>query len=194
MSERQPSRSPETHSTNNEKIASAPENLGREVNERAKNSIENSAERAKNARNEIENQAAFSKEAAGALAEKSDADTTEVRWWSSELKSQTLDRTLSRVRRRLSKPERSFSKVVHQKTVEAVSDATGKTIARPSGILVGSICAFIGSLIAYLVARRVGGELSPSIGLVFFVAGFVIGIVGESLLYVYRKYRLKKSV
>jgi gas vesicle protein len=193
MSERQPSRSPETHSVRSEKIASTPENLGREVNERAKNSIENSTERAENARNEIESQAALSKETAGVLAEKSDADTTEVRWWSSELKSQTLDRTLSRVRRRLSKPERSFSKVVHQKTVETVSDATGKTIARPSGILVGSICAFIGSLIAYLVARRVGGELSSSIGLVFFVGGFVLGIVGESLIFLFRKYRLKKS-
>lgn len=193
MSERHSPKSPEAHVTSSEKIANSSESLGSEVNERAKNSIENSAERAENARNEIENHAAYSKETAGVLAEKSDADTTEVRWWSSELKSQTLDRTLSRVRRRLSKPERTLSKVVHQKTVEAVSDVTGKTIARPSGILVGSICAFIGSLIAYLVARRVGGELSPSIGIIFFAGGFVVGIVGETLVYVFRKYRLKKS-
>lgn len=193
MSERQP-KSPEMHAVTTEKLSNEGEKLSNEVNERAKNSIENSLKRAENARNAIENQALFSKETTGVLAEKSDADTTEVRWWSSELKSQTLDRTLSRVRRRLSKPERSFSKVVHQKSVEAVSDATGKTIARPSGILVGGICAFIGSLIAYLVARRVGGELSPSIGIVLFAGGFIIGIAGETLIYIVRKYRLKKSV
>src|SRR5260221_186870 len=62
-----------------------------------------------------------------------------------ELKTIALQRTLARVRRHLSSPDRLLSKVVHQPAVQAVSEAGAKTVARPSGLLLGSFTALVGS-------------------------------------------------
>ena len=76
-----------------------------------------------------------------------EADTSsDVRWWSKELGRQTFDRTLTSVRRQLSAPEKQLSKFIHKPVIEKTSDFVGKTIARPSGILLGGIFSFIGSL------------------------------------------------
>ena len=168
--------------------------LASEVNERAERGAENSHERIEAARKSVEQEAISRENVDAALSEQSQKDTTEVRWWSSELKAQTLDRTLSSVRKRLSTPEKKLSQFIHIRAVETISDATGKTIARPSGLLIGSICAFIGSLVSYVVARRIGGELSPSVGLIFFVGGFAIGILGEAIVFAYRKTKLRRSL
>ena len=167
--------------------------LGAEKNERAEQSHENTEHRLEQARKSVEQEAISRENVDATQAEQSQKDTTEVRWWSSELKEQTLERTLTSVRKRLSAPERKLSQFIHIRAVETASDAAGKTIARPSGLLVGSICAFIGSIVSYLLARRIGGELSASVSLLFFVGGFVIGIVGEAVLFAYRKAKLKRA-
>lgn len=113
-----------------------------------------------------------------------------VRWWSTELQVQALDRMLSSVRKRLSKPEKQLSKVVHQPVIEKLSDFGGKTIARPSGILFGGIFSFVGSLGAYLIARHLGGELRYSVFAVCFVGGFLLGLFVELGL---RLLRLRKA-
>src|ERR1035438_8853730 len=50
------------------------------------------------------------------------------------LKAQTLNLTLQKTRQQLSKPQKAFSKVIHQPQVDAISEATSKTIARPMGL------------------------------------------------------------
>jgi len=110
--------------------------------------------------------------------EKQDA-SNDVRWWSKELGRQTFDRTLTSVRRHLSAPEKQLSKFIHAPVVEKISDFGGKTVARPSGILLGGIFSFVGSLGVYLLARHLGGELRYSIFAATFIAGYLLGLVVE---------------
>lgn len=132
------------------------------------------------ARVAIEEAEPTTKESINDHVEKDGPDSTsDVRWWSKELGSQTFDRTLSAVRRKLSTPEKQLSKFIHRPVVEKVSDFSGKTIARPSGILLGGIFSFIGSLGVYLLARHMGGELRYSIFAATFVVGYLLGLIVE---------------
>ena len=113
-----------------------------------------------------------------------------IRWWSSELRAQALDRTLSSVRNRLNGSDKQLSKFIHQPVVEKVSDIAGKTVVRPSGILFGGLFSFLGSIGAYLLAKHLGGELHYSIFAVCFIGGFVIGLFVELL---WRVVHLKRA-
>lgn len=131
------------------------------------------------------------KETANKHAEVEKDNSGDVRWWSKELGHQTFDRTLSSVRRQLSAPERQLSKFIHKPVVEKISDFGGKTIARPSGILLGGIFSFIGSLGVYLIARHLGGELRYSIFAATFIGGYALGLIIELI---WRLVNRKKQV
>ncbi|HSE61856.1 MAG TPA: hypothetical protein VLA88_06210, partial [Candidatus Saccharimonadales bacterium] len=75
-------------------------------------------------------------------------------------RDKSFSETMDSVNRELSAPERIFSKVIHNKTVEKTSDVIGNTVARPNAILAGSVCAFILVLIVYMTARYYGFSLS----------------------------------
>lgn len=109
------------------------------------------------------------------------------RWTSKELTTQTYERTLSSVRNRLKKPEKRFSKVVHQPVIEKTSDLMEQTVVRPSGVLFGSIFSFVGSLAAYLLAKRLGGDMPYSVFGLFFVGGFVFGLIVEFIFKTIKK-------
>lgn len=96
-----------------------------------------------------------------------------------ELKNMAYKRTMKRVQKRLPAPARAFSKVVHNPAVEAVSEVAGKTVARPSGILVGGIFAFIGSSIFLWITKHYGYEYNYLLFALFFVGGFFIGLTVE---------------
>lgn len=120
------------------------------------------------------------KETISKQAETETLDSTgDVRWWSKELGRQTFDRTLTSVRHKLSAPEKQLSKFIHRPVVEKISDFGGKTVARPSGILLGGIFSFVGSLGVYLLARHLGGELRYSIFAATFIGGYLLGLIVE---------------
>lgn len=121
-------------------------------------------------------------------SDKKDAD---MRWTSKELLTQTYQRSLASIQNRLSRPEKTFSKTIHNPLVEKTSELASTTIARPIGILFGSIFSFIGSLGGYLVVKRLGGELPYSIFAFLFVGGFALGLLLEILLLIYKKRKLK---
>lgn len=141
------------------------------------------------ARSAIEKLSPISTESYKAEESESGASTDNVSWWSKELSLQNFDRTLASVRRRLSPPERQLSKVIHKPVVEKTSDALGKTVARPSGILFGGIFSFVFSLGAYLLARYLGGELRYSIFAVSFIGGYLFGLFVELIWRVIRMRR-----
>jgi preprotein translocase subunit SecF len=89
--------------------------------------------------------------------------------------------TMQSVERELSAPERVFSKIIHTKTVETVSDTVGSTVARPNAILAGSICAFVLVLVVYLVARDRGYGLSGFETIGAFIIGWIIGVLIDFL-------------
>ena len=95
------------------------------------------------------------------------------------LKKDAYKKTMRHVRTRLSKPEKTFSKVVHNKTVENISEVGANTIARPSGILGGGICALLGSIFLVYMAKHYGFEYNYLLFFILFVGGFFVGMIAE---------------
>lgn len=93
----------------------------------------------------------------------------------------SFNATMEEVRTHMSPASRTFSKVIHNKTVEKVSDVTGNTIARPNAILSGAIFAFALTLGVYLVAKNLGYPLSGFESIGAFLAGWVIGLTYDFL-------------
>lgn len=96
-----------------------------------------------------------------------------------QLRQNTLDHSLRKVRRDLKPYQRPLSKFIHNDVVEAVSEFSEKTIARPSGLLAGGITSFLVSIAVLWMCRYFGYEYNYYVGIVSFAAGFIIGIVGE---------------
>ncbi len=86
-------------------------------------------------------------------------------------------RTMKQVESELSAPSRAFSKLIHNKTVEKVSDVVGGSVARPNAILTGAGFAFAFSLILLLVARHNGYPLSGTETIAGFAIGWAVGIL-----------------
>ncbi len=97
------------------------------------------------------------------------------------VKAQALNQTLKETRQKLSKPQKAFSKVIHQPQVDAISDITGKTIARPSGLFFGGFFALIGSLLYFFLSHHYHFTYKYIAFSLFFIGGFIIGLIVEFL-------------
>jgi tetrahydromethanopterin S-methyltransferase subunit G len=145
-----------------------------------------SSELRESARKTIEQQA-VSKEAP--LFEKqAEQPNPAPQYTTKQIKNAHYQSTLVNIRKHLSPTKRLFSKIIHQPFVEVASEIGAKTIGRPSGILSGSLIALFGSLSVTIIARRVGFEVPSSIFAIFFVGGFFIGIIIETIYH-----RLKRT-
>lgn len=103
------------------------------------------------------------------------------------MKTNAYDRTLRGIQQKLPKTAHVFSKVAHNKTIEAVSNAGAKTVARPSGILGGSICAFLGSVIVLYYSKHYGFTYNYALFLLLFIGGFLVGALIELTIWsIYR--------
>lgn len=90
--------------------------------------------------------------------------------------------TLRSLQRHFSPAQRRFSQVIHQPTVEKVSDALGKTVARPSVSLGATATAVIVESFFYFTARHYGYVLSGSEILLALLVGGVVGLILEGIL------------
>lgn len=145
---------------------------------------ENNTELEKAARQEVDQQTSHQEYN---LSEKEQSAAVTVSQPSRELKSIMRNRTLVRIRHHLSAPEKVFSRVIHQPLIDSASETAGKTIARPSGILSGGICALLGSSILLYISKHYGYRYNYLVFLAFFVGGFVIGLIVELLVAILRK-------
>lgn len=102
---------------------------------------------------------------------------------SRELKSVTLQRELQSIRRRLPVPERVLSRVIHQPAVRIVSEAAGKTVSRPSGLLGGGVIALLGTTGYLYMARHMGFRYNYFVFLVLFGGGFIVGLILELIIW-----------
>ncbi len=93
----------------------------------------------------------------------------------------SFNATMNEVQRHMSPASRAFSRVIHNKTVEKVSDVGAGTVARPNAILSGAIFAFVLTLGVYLVAKNLGYRLSGFETIAAFALGWVLGIVYDFL-------------
>ena len=104
-----------------------------------------------------------------------------------QLGSHMTKRTLSKVQKQLSPADRAASKFIHQPVVEAVSNVAGESIARPTGLLTGGLFSIVSSLAILYICRHYGYEYNFLIGLVFFVGGFVLGVVLEGIYKLFKR-------
>ncbi len=106
-----------------------------------------------------------------------------------DLKQSAYKRTLERTQNSLNGPEKALSKVIHAPVVETISTVTGNTVARPSGILGGSIFALIGTLLLTYFTRRYGFSYNYLIFVILFAGGFTAGLIVELFIHLIRKAR-----
>ncbi len=104
-----------------------------------------------------------------------------------DLKDLKYQRTLKSVQKELPRAERAFSKVIHNNAVDLISTGAEKTVARPSGLLVGSIFAFLGSSGFLWVCRHYGYEYNFLLFALFFIGGFVLGLLLELIFRVVKR-------
>jgi hypothetical protein len=107
-----------------------------------------------------------------------------------DLRSLKYKRTLQSVQKRESIPERMLSRVMHNTAVDTLSTVAEKTVARPSGLLVGGVFAFLGSSTFLYIAKHYGYEYNFLLFALFFAGGFAVGLVLEL---VYRVIKRQKT-
>lgn len=155
----------------------------REHRERLKEKIETAAERSvesssaeREARHEVMEAAPLAAEITSTETENAPQDKAPM---TRDDKRHSFNTTMHHVRKELPKTERAFSKVIHQPVVEKTSEFVGKTVARPSGVLGATIAGFIGLLLVFGVAKRVGFALSGSELPLLLGIGLIAGLVVE---------------
>lgn len=100
------------------------------------------------------------------------------------LKKASYQQTLKFIRSRLPKSKKAFSKVIHNSTIEAVSNVSAKTVARPSGLLGGGIGAFVGSLYLLYVSKTYGfSDYNYAMFFLLFAGGFLVGLAIELMVW-----------
>jgi hypothetical protein len=95
------------------------------------------------------------------------------------LKEIAYSRAMTRVRKHLSLPSRTFSKVAHSKFIDSPSEVIGNTVARPSGMLGGAFFAAVGSSILLWVTKHYGYEYNYLAVILLFAIGLVVGLSAE---------------
>ncbi len=121
------------------------------------------------------------------VGEKAAPSTAHPQPTSYELKQLGYARSLTRIRKRLSPPDRLLSKIIHQPAIETTSEVASKTLARPSGLLGGSIFAFLGSTLLLLAARHYGFQYNYLVFALLFIGGFGLGMLLELGLFLVRR-------
>lgn len=112
-----------------------------------------------------------------------DKDPDEYVGMQHSLKSNAYARSLKTVQQKLPKTVRTFSRITHSQVVDTVSNASAQTVARPSGILGGSICAFLGTLVVLYYSKHYGFRYNYLILFALFIAGYFVGGTIELLVW-----------
>ncbi|MDB5164834.1 MAG: hypothetical protein JWL89_460, partial [Candidatus Saccharibacteria bacterium] len=102
---------------------------------------------------------------------------------SRDLLSVTWNREIKNLQRKLPVLQRSLSKVIHQPVVRVASEAAGKTISRPSGLLGGGLVALIGTSGYLYTAKHAGFRYNYLVFLMLFAGGFIVGLILELLIW-----------
>jgi len=111
------------------------------------------------------------------------AEPVQSTFVNADLKKLTLQREIQAIRRKLPATQRALSRVVHLPAVRALSEVTGKTASRPSGLLGGGLVAFLGSAVYLYMTKHVGFTYNYFVFLLLFVGGFGLGLALELLVW-----------
>lgn len=153
--------------------------LLKEAQEKAEKAKNDHAENLNKIREEVEKESTSSKEMTHKELQEEEPDAGNSYWYSKEYRDLAFKQLLGKVRGHLNGREKLASKVIHQPLVERVSEVSSKTVARPSGVLTGSIFSFITSLVTYYFAKQNGYDMTYGIFIASFVGGFLLGVIAE---------------
>lgn len=129
-------------------------------------------------RDKIEDEAVSGKEvSAGDVGR--DAQNQHVPIIDRKVKQQSYKKTLHHIQRQLPRTQRAFSKFIHRPAVEVVSEVSAKTVARPSGLLGGGLCALLGSSTLVWMSRHYGFYYNFFVFIGLVLAGFALGVLIE---------------
>ncbi|HET6622705.1 MAG TPA: hypothetical protein VFG56_02105 [Candidatus Saccharimonadales bacterium] len=160
-------------------IQAAAEAAAERLKNRQEKSVEQSpdtkAERVERARHETKE--VFAREAGKEKRSGGEPDARTVRRATKRQKQAHYKTTMKHIQSEMPAPARTFSKVIHNRTVEKTSEAVGATVARPNAILAGSISAFIVVLTVYLITKHYGYVLSGFETIGSFVIGWTLGLI-----------------
>jgi translation elongation factor EF-G len=136
---------------------------------------EKSPEELEQIRSYAEHEAKSAEEMLQEASRESQDQENEPTFITHELKEIAYQRLLKRARRHLPTYSRAMSKVIHQPIVDTLSEATAKTVGRPSGIIGGGLLALVGTSIYYYLAKHFGYSYNSFVFLLLMVVGFVLG-------------------
>ncbi|HZP55691.1 MAG TPA: hypothetical protein VFB03_02895 [Candidatus Saccharimonadales bacterium] len=100
---------------------------------------------------------------------------------SAEVKNVAYKQTLARIRHQMPESKRVLSQIVHQPVISEISDATARTIGRPSGLIGAGSFTVIGSSLYYLIVISAGYNYNYFIFLFLMAIGFIFGVAIELL-------------
>jgi acetyl-CoA carboxylase beta subunit len=116
------------------------------------------------------------------VADASKENTNQSFGISKDLKADAYKKSLRHIRTSLRRPERAFSRIVHNQTIETISSGAAKTVARPSAFLGGSMGALVGSATLLYMSKQYGFTYNYTVLLVLFTGGFIVGLIVELLV------------
>ncbi len=99
-----------------------------------------------------------------------------------------VKQTMQDIQYNLSVADKTMSHIIHQPIIDQSSEVLNKTIFRSSGVLGGSILAFLGSLMYIIFVIYTGITYNFELFFIFLIAGFILGLVSEMI------YKLFKNV
>ena len=136
---------------------------------------ENHGEKLESARRETE--AAFSRESGKENKQGGEPSASGVRHASKQQRSASYAATMRQIQSEMDASSRTFSKFIHNPSVEKLSDAVGSSVARPNAVLAGSIAATFLTLFVFLVAKQYGYRLSGFETIGTFFVGWASGLI-----------------
>lgn len=162
---------------------SALERAGEARREELRTNLEKVGEAPKERLKDVETARELVNEASVELLEKAHEDSAPAKPERQKLtftraeRETNFKRTMVAIRKEMSPVEQTFSKIIHNKTVEAISEVAAVTVARPNAVLSGAVCAFILTLVVYSIARNYGYALSGFETIASFIIGWGAGAV-----------------
>lgn len=101
--------------------------------------------------------------------------------------------TIKNVQTHLKPTERRFSKIIHNESVETLSELGASTVGRPNAILGGGIVMVFGGLALLLTARYFGFTIPMSSLIALYVIGFILLFILDILAKPFKKQFTKKK-
>jgi hypothetical protein len=188
--------------TNNETTPASPESYkSNEAEEALRAHVEKLSEAAKEAerknnetdRNRLEQEAKKHAVELGNEDSSSEQDEKQtIVGLHQSMKENSYKEELAKIQNNLKGTSKAFSKFIHNKSIEQISEVGAKTIARPSGLLGGSIVTFFGSLVVFWMAKYNGFSYNFSVMIILFVGGFLLGSILELTMWTFRRSKPSK--